>query len=199
FLYHKRVRVFNDHVLYNGPNRVRVVDKHERETLLETRYVILATGSRPYRPADVDFNHPRIYDSDTILSMTHTPRKLIIYGAGVIGCEYASIFSGLATRVDLVNNREHLLDFLDAEISDALAYHLREQGTTIRHMEEYVAVEPDETGVTLVLKSGKRLRGDALLWSNGRSGNSNNLGLDTIGIEADNRGHIKVDERYQTE
>jgi len=199
FYFRNRVRVFHGHGRLDGPNRVLVVDKQGRESLLETRYVILATGSRPYRPADVDFTHPRIYDSDTVLSMTHTPRKLIIYGAGVIGCEYASIFSGLAMRVDLVNNREHLLDFLDAEISDALAYHLREQGTTIRHMEEYVAVEPDATGVTLVLKSGKRLRGDALLWSNGRSGNSNNLGLETIGIEADSRGHIKVDDRYQTE
>src|SRR5699024_1235161 len=96
-------------------------------------------------------------------------------------------------------SREHLLDFLDAEISDALGYHLREQGSTIRHGEVYSAVEPDENGVTLVLESGKRIRGDALLWSNGRSGNSHNLGLETVGLEPDSRGHLKVDERYQTE
>lgn len=199
FYFRNRVRVFFGRGRLDGPGRVRVVDAQERESLLEARNIILATGSRPYRPADVDFNHPRIYDSDTILSMSHTPRNLIIYGAGVIGCEYASIFTGMTTRVDLVNSRERLLDFLDAEISDALGYHLREQGATIRHSEEYVAVEPDETGVTLVLKSGKRLRGDALLWSNGRSGNSHGLGLETVGIEPDSRGHIKVNEKYQTE
>ncbi|WP_035204493.1 Si-specific NAD(P)(+) transhydrogenase [Isoalcanivorax pacificus] len=199
FYFRNRVQVFNGRGSIAGEGRVRVNDTHDREWLLETRHILLATGSRPYHPADVDFSHPRVYDSDTILSMQHTPRNIIIYGAGVIGCEYASIFTGLGMRVDLVNSREHLLDFLDAEISDALSYHLREQGATIRHGEEYVAVEPDEEGVTLVLASGKRLRADALLWSNGRSGNSQNLGLETVGLEPNGRGQLQVDERYQTQ
>ncbi|MCC1495664.1 Si-specific NAD(P)(+) transhydrogenase [Alcanivorax sp. 1008] len=194
-----RIPVFSGHGRLDGPGRVRVEDDSGRQWLLETKHIVLATGSRPYRPKDVDFTHPGIYDSDTILSMSSTPRHLIIYGAGVIGCEYASMFAGLGIQVDLVDSRSHLLDFLDAEISDALSYHLREQGATIRHDEHYAKVEADDQGVTLHLQSGKSIRADALLWSNGRTGNSDGLGLDSVGLEADGRGHLRVDERYQTD
>lgn len=165
---------------------------------LTAQHIVVATGSRPYRPADIDFSHPRVYDSDTVLNMKHTPRNLIIYGAGVIGCEYASIFSGLGIKVDLINSREHLLTFLDDEICDALSYHLRDMGVTVRHNEEYESVEATERGVTLKLKSGKRIHGDALLWSNGRTGNTDTLALDKIGLKADGRGQLEVNERYQT-
>lgn len=194
-----RIPVFSGHGRLDGPGRVRVDDDSGRQWLLESRHIVLATGSRPYRPEDVDFIHPRIYDSDTILAMNSIPRHLIIYGAGVIGCEYASMFAGLGIRVDLVDNRSHLLDFLDTEISDALSYHLREQGATIRHDEHYSKVEADDHGVTLHLQSGKSIRADALLWSNGRTGNSDRLGLETVGLTADGRGHLRVDERYQTD
>ena len=107
---------------------------------LVAKQIVIATGSRPYRPADVDFHHPRVYDSDTILTLSHTPRRLIIYGAGVIGCEYASIFSGLGVLVDLIDNRDQLLSFLDSEISDALSYHLRNSNVLIRHNEEYESI-----------------------------------------------------------
>ncbi len=193
-----RIPVFNGLGVLDGPGRVRVNEPGGRQWLLEAKHIVLATGSRPYRPDDVDFSHPRVYDSDTILSMAHTPRHLIIYGAGVIGCEYASMFAGFGIRVDLVNTRAHLLDFLDTEISDALSYHLREQGATIRHDEHYTRVEADEHGVTLHLQSGKSIRADALLWSNGRTGNSDGLGLESIGLSADGRGHLSVDGRYQT-
>lgn len=169
---------------------------------IETIYaekIVIATGSRPYRPVDVDFNHPRIYDSDTILDMQHTPRHIIIYGAGVIGCEYASIFSGLGMRVDLINNRERLLSFLDDEISDALSYHLRDNGVTVRHSEEYAAIEANGSSVTLFLQSGKRLKADAILWCNGRSGNTDQLNLAAIGLEADHRGNLTVDQTYRTQ
>ncbi len=169
-----------------------------RETIRADK-IVIATGSRPYRPADVNFNHPRVYDSDTILEMQHTPRHIIIYGAGVIGCEYASIFSGLGMRVDLINNRERLLSFLDDEISDALSYHLRDSGVTVRHGEEFESIEANDTSVTLFLKSGKRLKADAILWCNGRSGNTDTLNLDAVGIKADHRGNLKVDNCYRTE
>ena len=169
----------------------------EVETLIAKK-IVVATGSRPYRPADVDFSHARIYDSDTILSLNHTPRKLIIYGAGVIGCEYASIFSGLGVMVDLVDNREQLLSFLDNEISDALSYHLRNNNVVIRHNEEYESIEVLDGSVILHLKSGKKIKADALLWCNGRSGNTEDLMLENIGIEANSRGQIRVDQDYRT-
>jgi NAD(P) transhydrogenase len=165
---------------------------------IRARYIVIATGSRPYHPDDVDFSHPRVYDSDTILEMAHTPRHLIVYGAGVIGCEYASIFSGLGIHVDLINNRDRLLSFLDDEISDALSYHLRDGGVTVRHSEEYASIEANDRSVTLHLLSGKRLRADAILWCNGRSGNTDKLNLSAAGLVADHRGNLTVDEHYRT-
>lgn len=160
--------------------------------------IVIATGSRPYRPDDVDFTHARVYDSDTILQMTYTPKRIIIYGAGVIGCEYASIFSGLGVMVDLVDNRDRLMSFLDDEITDALSYHMRNNNVLIRHNEQYDQIEPMDDGVVLHLKSGKKIKADALLWCNGRSGNVEHLGLEAVGIVPNKRGQIEVDGHYRT-
>ncbi len=116
----------------------------------------------------------------------------------MIGCEYASIFAGLGVKVDLINTRDRLLSFLDDEISDALSYHLREGGVMVRHLEEYDSVVADERSVTMHLKSGKRLKADALLWSNGRTGNTDRLHLDNAGLEPDHRGQLSVNNQYQT-
>jgi NAD(P) transhydrogenase len=165
---------------------------------LRAERVIIATGSRPYRPPDVDFSHPRIVDSDTVLRLKDTPRSITVYGAGVIGCEYASIFRGLRIKVNLINNRDKLLAFLDDEIIDALAYHLRERGVMIRHSEEYERVEADDSGIRVHLKSNKIIQSDVLLWAQGRTGNSDAMGLDAIGIQLNERGSIVVNASYQT-
>ena len=167
------------------------------ETLIADKFVV-ATGSRPYQPNDVDFQNPRVYDSDTILRLQDTPRKIVIYGAGVIGCEYASIFCGLGARVELINTRDRLLDFLDHEISDALSYHLRDIGVLIRNGEEYEEVVCRQHDVVVKLKSGKVVRGDAFLWCNGRTGNTDQLNLDAVGLVANHRGQLEVNDRYQT-
>jgi NAD(P) transhydrogenase len=199
---------------YYQRNRVEVVfgqarfaDAHQVDVLrpdgasdaLRAEHVVIATGSRPYHPPDVDFSHPRILDSDTVLRLQHTPLSMTIYGAGVIGCEYASIMSYLDIKVNLVDTRDRLLSFLDDEITDALSYHLREQGVVIRHDEAYEAVEPTDDGVVLHCRSGKKLKTDVLLWANGRSGNTENLGLEAIGLAPNRRGQLEVNESYQTE
>ncbi len=180
-------------------NTIEVVEHSGNISHLVAKDIVIATGSRPYRPADVDFNHPRIYDSDTILNLTHTPKRMIVYGAGVIGSEYASIFAGLGVLVDLIDNRDRLLSFLDKEISDALAYHLRNNNVIIRHNEDYQKIEGVEDGVVLHLKSGKKIKADALLWANGRAGNTDGIGLENIGLKASSRGTLDVNSRYQTE
>lgn len=165
---------------------------------LQAGHIVIATGSRPYHPPEVDFSHPRIHDSDSILRLNFTPRSVTIYGAGVVGCEYASILSGLDLKVNLINTRDRLLSFLDDEITDALSYHLREQGVVIRHQEEYDSVTADESGVVLTLKSGKQIRTDILLWANGRSGNTDELNLSAAGLSANHRGQIPVNQHCQT-
>jgi NAD(P) transhydrogenase len=193
-----RVDVFFGSGSFSDEQTIQVICGNGAQEKLIAKQVIIATGSRPYRPADIDFTHSRIYDSDTILSLTHTPRKLIIYGAGVIGCEYASIFSGLGVLVELVDNRQQLLSFLDSEISQGLSYHFSNNNVMVRHQEEYERVEGLENGVVLHLKSGKKIKADALLWCNGRTGNTDQLGLENIGIKVNGRGQIEVDETYRT-
>ncbi len=199
FYARNRIDVYFGLAKFEDSSTVRIKHAQRGDDILKAKNVIIATGSRPYQPDDVDFNHPRIYNSDTILKLEHTPRTLIVYGAGVIGCEYASIFAGLGVKVDLIDNRDRLLSFLDDEISDALGYHLRNSGSTIRHNEEYQSVVGDDHGVVLTLKSGKKIRADAFMWCNGRTGNTDQLGLENIGLVADGRGQLKVDDHYRTE
>jgi NAD(P) transhydrogenase len=192
------VEVVDGHARFVDANTVEVDQPKGATDVLTAKHFIIACGSRPYHPPDVDFSHPRIYDSDRILKMNDTPQSMIVYGAGVIGCEYASMFRMLGTKLNLINTRDRLLSFLDDEIVDALAYHLRDMGCLIRHNEEYERVEGQDDGVVLHMKSGKKIKADVLLWANGRSGNSNNMGLEAIGIALDSRGNIKVNEAYQT-
>ncbi|WP_087020493.1 Si-specific NAD(P)(+) transhydrogenase [Thaumasiovibrio subtropicus] len=168
------------------------------ETYTADKFVI-ATGSRPYHPKDVDFSHSRIYDSDTILRLKHDPRHIIIYGAGVIGSEYASIFRGLGVKVDLINTRDRLLSFLDNEISDSLSYHLWNSGVMIRNDEAYERIEGTEDGVIVHLQSGKKMRADCILYANGRTGNTDTLNLEAVGLTPDSRGQLAKNGLYQTE
>ncbi len=169
-----------------------------RGPILKAEHFIIATGSRPYHPENVDFTHPRIFDSDTILGLDFSPRKVTVIGAGVIGCEYASIFAGLGAKVELINPAETLLSFLDWEISDALSYHLRDAGVRSRHNEEYEKLEYFDTHVVTHLKSGKRIKSDIVLWANGRTGNTDELNLEAIGLEANSRGQLEIDNTYRT-
>lgn len=193
-----RVHVHSGVARFIDPTHIEVALPHGVLDKITAKNTLIATGSRPYQPVDVDFSHPRIYDSDSILDMQHTPRTMVIYGAGVIGCEYASIFSGLGIKVDLINNREHLLSFLDGEISDALGYHLRDKGVLVRHMEEFASIQASDHGIVLHLQSGKRIKADCLLWCNGRSGNTERLQLENVGLSANHRGQIEVDDVYRT-
>ncbi|MDY6921675.1 MAG: Si-specific NAD(P)(+) transhydrogenase [Pseudomonadota bacterium] len=198
FYARNNVRVYSGRARFSDAHTLEVVKADGSiETLIADKFVV-ATGSRPYQPNDVDFQNPRVYDSDTILRLQDTPRKIVIYGAGVIGCEYASIFCGLGARVELINTRDRLLDFLDHEISDALSFHLRDIGVLIRNGEEYEEVVCRQHDVVVKLKSGKVVRGDAFLWCNGRTGNTDQLNLDAVGLVANHRGQLEVNDRYQT-
>ncbi|OUS23358.1 NAD(P)(+) transhydrogenase ['Osedax' symbiont bacterium Rs2_46_30_T18] len=198
FYARNRVDVFFGKAEFKDANTLLVKGTVKGDEVIRAKNIVIATGSSPYCPPDVDFTHDRIYNSDTILKLNHTPRTIIIFGAGVIGCEYASIFSGLGVKVDLIDTRGRLLSFLDGEISDALSYHLRNTSVKIRHNEDYASVNGDERGVVLCLKSGKKIRADAFLWCNGRTGNTAELALDNAGLTANSRGQLEIDDRYRT-
>ncbi|RJX64931.1 Si-specific NAD(P)(+) transhydrogenase [Vibrio sinensis] len=178
---------------------IAVMQSDGTEEIYSADKYVIATGSRPYQPEDVDFLHDRIYDSDSILNLKHDPRHIIIYGAGVIGCEYASIFRGLGVKTDLINTRDRLLSFLDNEVSDALSYHFWNSGVVIRNDETFEKVEGTDDGVIIHLQSGKKMKADCLLYANGRTGNTDKLNLGAVGLAADSRGQLKVNSNYQTE
>ena len=168
------------------------------EEIVEAEHFVVAVGSRPYRPDSVNFDHPRIYDSDSILGLEDKPKSMTVYGAGVIGCEYTSMFRNLGIKINLVNSRGGLLDFLDNEISDALGYQMRDHGIAIRHDETFESITGSDDGVVISLASGKQFKTDILLWAVGRTGNTSQLGIDNIGLESDSRGYLKVDGCFQT-
>lgn len=193
-----RVEVVFGQARFLASDRVEVRRAGGLAEELRAGHFVIATGSGPYHPSDVDFTHPRVLDSNSVLELRHTPRSLTIYGAGVIGCEYASIMSNLDVKVNLVNTRDRLLSFLDDEITDALSYHLRQGGVVIRNDETYAGVEPRDDGVVLHCKSGKKFKTDVLLWANGRTGNTQGMGLEEIGLIPNGRGQLEVNSSYQT-
>src|SRR5207248_5216084 len=145
----------------------------------------------------------RIVSSDDVLQLKNLPRTLAVVGAGVIGLEYASIFAALGVRVTLIDKRQRLLPFVDAEIIDTLAYHLRENRVTLRLGEEVAGMEliTDQVGdrVKIHLASGKQIVTDAALYSVGRTGATSTLNLAGAGLAADNRGRPAVHEHFQTQ
>jgi len=198
--YHRYgVDILHGFARFKDPKTIEIKTGSDRSESYSANYFIVATGSKPYHPDDVDFSHPRILDSDSILQLDNTPRSLIIYGAGVIGCEYASIFAELGVKVNLINSREQLLGFLDDEITDALSYYLRQQGATIRHQETYQKIESGQESVSVYCQSGKIIKADYLLWANGRTGNTEGMGLEQVGIKINYRGQIEVNKGFITD
>lgn len=191
------IPIFKGSACFKSAHQLEVTEG-KNKTVIEADNFIIATGSRPYRPDDVDFNHPRVFDSDTILQLKDTPKKVTIIGAGVIGCEYASIFGGMKMKVEMINPAETLLSFLDTEITDALSYHLQNMGVRCRHQEHFSKLEYHDDHVVTYLESGKKIKSDILLWANGRTGNTDKLNLDAVGLKADSRGRLEVNKKYQT-
>ncbi len=163
--------------------------------------ILIATGTSPNRPPDVPFDAMTVFDSDTILALPRMPRSMIVLGGGVIGVEYASIFAALGLEVTLLDTRPLLLPYLDLEITGELERDLGELGVTIHHDKRYQSIERiygDTPGVRCRTVDGSCYQADVLLYSVGRDGNTWDLGLEKVGIEANPRGLIEVNEFYQT-
>ena len=162
-------------------------------------YIVIAAGTKPARPPDIPFDGLSVIDTDELLSLKALPRSLIIVGGGVIGSEYASIVATMGIDVVLIDRRPRLLEFVDTEIIEALQRQLSEIGVMLHLDEEVVEIakQPDDR-VSIRLKSGKQLTASTLMYSAGRMGSSEDLNLGAVGIQADARGRLKVNEHYQT-
>ena len=177
------------------------VDGKSRRSIT-TDKVVVAVGTTPTKPDGIEADGKRILLSDDVLNLPELPRSIAIIGAGVIGLEYGSIFANLGIRVTLIDRYPRLLHFVDGELVDTLVYHLRQKRVTLRLSEEVTWVEPfeDERGesVRIRLVSGKQIVSDAALYSIGRTGATGSLRLETVGLKADSRGRLSVNETYQT-
>jgi NAD(P) transhydrogenase len=193
-----RIPIFGGHARFIDQHTLEVQSSNGTPTRVHGKHFVIATGSRPYHPPELDFTHPLILDSDSVLRYKDQPFSVAIYGAGVIGCEYASIFINLGAKVTLVNTQDRLLSFMDEEIAEALSYHLREQGCVIRHNEQVAGVTARTKDVLLELQSGRQIKSDILLWANGRTGNTQDMGLEALGITPNSRGQLSVNAHYQT-
>ncbi len=199
-----RVDILNAEASFVDPHTLRLrfdADRSVRE--ITAAHVIVATGTEATRDEHIPFDDRRICSSDTILQLKRLPRSLTVVGAGVIGIEYASLFATLGVRVTVIDKRTRLLPFIDGEIAETLAYHLRENRVLLRLGEEVSGMELVEDGadgrVKIHLASGKQAVTDTALYSVGRTGNTDALNLDAAGVATDGRGRIKVNADYQTE
>jgi NAD(P) transhydrogenase len=203
-LMRNRVDVLIGDASFVDPHTLRLTDVRDRGSHeITADKVVLAVGTEATRDPNIAFDGVRICSSDDVLHLKNLPRTLAVVGAGVIGLEYASIFAALGVRVTLIDKRQRLLPFVDAEIIDTLAYHLRENRVMLRLGEEVAGIEAlnDELGerVKIHLVSGKQVVTEVALYSVGRTGATASLNLAAAGVPTDNRGRLKVDERYQTE
>ena len=180
---------------------LRADDGRLNRTIMAEKAVI-AVGTFSTKPPVVHADGRLIFVGDDVLNLPELPRKLTIVGAGSIGLEYCGTFATLGARVTLVDKQERLLPFADSEISETLAYHLRQNGVTLRLNEEVFDIEylRDELGdrVRVLLESGKQIVSDAVMYCVGRTGATESLGLEAVGIRSDERGRLSVDENYQT-
>jgi NAD(P) transhydrogenase len=194
-----RIDLYAGAAEFQDPRTVLVRQSDGSEVRLTAPVALIATGTRPHRPADIPFDREAIWDSDEILDLDHVPSSMIVVGAGVIGCEYAAMFAAIGVRVTLIEPRDSLLPFVDDEVADTLLKSFRRQGIMLRfNAATEVVRAPSPDRVEVKLKDGTVLEAERLLYAAGRTGNTDGLGLERLGIKPDKRGLISVNERYET-
>jgi NAD(P) transhydrogenase len=192
------VTLLEGHASFVDRHTVRV-DGAASGSTYQADHFIIATGTSPASSPEVPVDGASIIDADGVFALPSVPKSMIVVGGGVIGIEYACIFATLGVTVTVVDGKRRLLDFVDAEIAEALLYHMRDIGVTFRlgeSMEQVEKTGPSE--VTAHLASKKMLRAETLLYAVGRHGNTAGLGLAAAGLAADERGRLQVDDRFRT-
>lgn len=193
------VQVFNGAATFINEHYVQVEDDRGKVTEIHADFFMIGTGTHPVRPENYPYDSGKVIDSDTILELEELPRSMTVIGAGVIGVEYASIFSALDVQVNLIDGRERLLGFMDHELTDELIHQFREQGMVVRLGENVEAVNyQHDDSVLTTLKSGKQLCSDLVLVAAGRSGSTRTLNLEAAGVEQTDRHLIPVNDYYQS-
>ena len=198
-LHRNHVRFLQGTASFLDPHTIQVTDPTtEQDVEVTAEQIVLATGTRPARPPEIEFDGRRVVDSDGILGLEQLPGSMVVVGAGIIGIEYASMFAALGTRVTVVERRPSMIDFADSEVVEALKFHLRDLSVSFRFDETVDSVQLTDTGALTTLRSGKRIPAELVMYSAGRQGVTELLDLEKAGLSADDRGRIAVDANYRT-
>jgi NAD(P) transhydrogenase len=192
------VEQFRGRAIFADANHVRLTIPDAPEQTVSADIVLVAPGTRPAHPQQYVFDHVHVYDSDSILMLDRVPRSLAILGGGVAGCEYASIFAALGVQVSIIDSKERLLPWLDAEVSLGMEELFREASIEIYQQVRAMKVEPGDKDVLVTLSDGRRVIAEKVLVAAGRLGNTDRLNLQSAGITTTDRGIIEVNEHYQT-
>ncbi|KPH08112.1 Si-specific NAD(P)(+) transhydrogenase [Rhizobium redzepovicii] len=195
-----RVQHIRGKASFINASTLQVIKDDGEITQVTAASVLLAVGTKPFRPDYIPFDGKTVLDSDELLDIQELPRSMVVIGAGVIGIEYATIFSALDTAVTVIDPKATMLDFIDKEIVEDFTYQLRDRNMKLLLGQKADKVETLEGGkVELTLDSGRRLTTDMVLFAAGRMGATDALNLPAIGLEADSRGRLKVNpETFQT-
>lgn len=194
------VDTLNGIASFVGPNEIEVAIEGGETTRITGEKFLISTGTKTFRPDTIPFNGETIVDSDEFLEMARIPRSLVVVGAGVIGVEYATMFSALDVNVTLIEPRDSFLDFIDNGLIAEFTHEIRENGVDLRLGSAIEKVEDMGEHVEVSLENGRHVRAEMLLFAAGRMGATSKLNLDAVGLETDHRGRISVDRKtYQTE
>ena len=196
-----QVEVINGKAEFVSETQVRVTAKDGSLSVFEAKYILIATGSYPFHPEHIPFDGKRIHDSNTILTIEKFPSSMLIVGAGVIACEYATIYAAMGVKVILVNNKSTVLNFADSELSEALKLEMVKAGITFYDDSDVLHIETpakDSLPLKIKLTKGKAAEVDMFLFAAGRNGNSKALNLGNIGVISGKRELIPVNENFQT-
>lgn len=185
---------------FRDPHTLEVTDGQGDVQHVTGKSIVIAVGSEPHRPDHIPFDGTCVIDSDGMVKLDKIPRSLVVIGAGVIGIEYATIFSALDVRVTVVDQRDHILDFIDRETVQEFVHQLRERGVNFRLGCTLDSIVMEAGQPVAILDGGRRVRGDLLLYTGGRQGATADLNLAAAGLTADSRGRLKVDpDSFQTD
>lgn len=190
-----QVATAQGHARFVDPQTINLASEENGTIRFSASRFLIAVGTKPFRPKEIPFDGERVLDSDDILSLTTLPKTLAVIGAGVIGLEYATIFSALDVQVTLIEPRTTMLDFIDRELIEEFTHDLRDRGLVLRLGCKATSVERDDTDICRVhLEDGRLVRADVTLFAAGRMGATDDLGLEACGLDVDQRGHLSVDE-----
>jgi NAD(P) transhydrogenase len=191
------IELLHGQAAFEDAHTVSVRDANGKR-LFDGDVIVIATGSKPFRPPEIPFDNVHVFDSDTFLRMEKIPSSLAVVGGGVIGCEYASVFVALGVKVVLIDGRDRLLPFLDAEVSERLRQRLAALGMDFWFNDRPAKIQTSELGVDATMKSGKTLQVETVLFAAGRRAAVDGLSLETANLSVNERGYISVNENYQT-